>query len=628
MTEKLNQARSIMNGNPKSNLEDSEQLVCEVPNEVFESLNQQAEKNGGEWQLSPEHEGCIGWTMFDMPSSNDGTIIVLLPQEKIEASPRQSLVRVKSLGDQRSYLGAVVEGPFAEPDGLRADAPIIVNTTVKGGLFMPKFHGRIHVQIMGEELPDGGTIPPRHRPLPNSPVFILSDEETAEVLKLGGLIRLGLADGHETLEVRIPVDKSVLPRHIGILGTTGGGKSTTVSGQVAQFQKAGIATIILDTEGEYTSIDQPAENLKMLKALERRGLEPEGVKGTYIYHLVGKDTANEKHPRKMPFTLEFSELSPHTIKEILGFTEAQERRFFQAYDVCKLILRDFNIYPTKGNQQEQQAALELDELDTGYPKLTLSYLIDIAGVFLHVALKTEGEPNIFNQAFKGSSKLARIIERVKAANSDNEISWRALLGKLWQLHRLKIFDNPKARSINYEDMLQSGRVSIIDLSDLESAVERNLVIAQLLKSIQRQQDENYQAAILQSKVPTPTMVLIEEAHEFLSAQRINQMPVLFQQVAKIAKRGRKRWLGLVFITQLPQHLPDEVLGLINNWILHKISDSTVISRLRRSISGLDNSMWDQMPALAPGQAIVSFTSMTRPLQVAIDPTPCRLLMVD
>src|SRR5205807_8376944 len=57
-----------------------------------------------------------------------------------------------------------------------------------------------------------------------------------------------------------------------------------------------------------------------------------------------------------------------------------------------------------------------------------------------------------------------------------------------------------------------------------------------------------------------TMVIIEEAHEFLSDTRIKQMPILFQQVARIARRGRKRWLGLTFVTQLPQHLPDEVLG--------------------------------------------------------------------
>ena len=34
-------------------------------------------------------------------------------------------------------------------------------------------------------------------------------------------------------------------------------------------------------------------------------------------------------------------------------------------------------------------------------------------------------------------------------------------------------------------------------------------------------------------------------------ERIDKMPVLFQQVARIAKRGRKRWLGLCFVTQLP-----------------------------------------------------------------------------
>ena len=76
----------------------------------------------------------------------------------------------------------------------------------------------------------------------------------------------------------------------------------------------------------------------------------------------------------------------------------------------------------------------------------------------------------------------------------------------------------------------------------------------------------------------------------MSSSRRNassQMPVLFQQVARIAKRGRKRWLGLVFVTQLPQHLPDEVLGLINNFILHKIADGTVVDRLRKSISGID-----------------------------------------
>lgn len=130
-------------------------------------------------------------------------------------------------------------------------------------------------------------------------------------------------------------------------------------------------------------------------------------------------------------------------------------------------------------------------------------------------------------------------------------------------------------------------------------------------------------------VVTPVDVpVIEEAHEFLSEQRIRQMEVLFQHVAKIAKRGRKRWLGLVFVTQFPQHLPNEVLGLINNHIVHQIKDSGVIDRLKKSISGIDKAQWNMVSGLAPGQALVSLTSMTRPLLVSIDPTPCRLQLVE
>jgi hypothetical protein len=106
------------------------------------------------------------------------------------------------------------------------------------------------------------------------------------------------------------------------------------------------------------------------------------------------------------------------------------------------------------------------------------------------------------------------------------------------------------------------------------------------------------------------------------------MQTLFSQVARIAKRGRKRWLGLVFVTQLPQHLPDEVIGLVNNWIIHKIADANVIDRLRKSIAGLDRGQWTAVPALAAGQAVVSLTTGARPVLTAIDPTPCRLRMAE
>ena len=123
-------------------------------------------------------------------------------------------------------------------------------------------------------------------------------------------------------------------------------------------------------------------------------------------------------------------------------------------------------------------------------------------------------------------------------------------------------------------------------------------------------------------------MIVEEAHEFISAARIRQMPVLFGQLTRIARRGRKRWLGLCFVTQTPQHLPGEILGLLNNVILHRLSDDGVIGELRRALGNVDEGLWRRLSGLAPGQAIVALTSLTRPLLVAIDPTPCKLRLVE
>lgn len=603
----------------------SEDGVRATPSEAFVAIDQDSEEAGGVYSPPPEFEGSVGRTMFDMPSSKDGTVTVLLPDENIDELPSQSLVRINSL-DDRIYLGAVAEGPFAEPDGLPADSTPMVVSTVQGVMLMPKYHGRVQIEVIGEQL-RSGVVPPRRRPKPNSPVFTLDTEETADVLSIHGNLRLGLADGFDDLLVSVPADsKSVLPRHLGVLGTTGGGKSTTVSGLVAKARKRNLAVILIDTEGEYCAINEPTQDPKMIEVLKQRGLPPKGLEKTHIHHLVGKETSNPAHPRVAPFSLCFSELSPYAVQEILDLNEAQSERFFKAYDVTKLALEKMGVWPT--NEKERQELIELDEMETGYPKMTLAHLYDVVREIAALIDKDAASPHLETDLFR-LEKNRRILQGVIGSDYPKHVSsWRALMGKLGKIKRLNIFDSKEADPLNYEDMLQPGRISILDLSDTDSPQINNLVIAELLRGVQQQQEANYKAAVAGRGPLTPTLIFIEEAHEFLSAQRIAKMQVLFQQVARIARRGRKRWLGLVFITQLPQHLPDEVLGLINNWILHKVSDATVVNRLKRSIGSINESLWRYLPSLAPGQAIASFTSFARPLLISVDPTPCRLLMVE
>jgi DNA helicase HerA-like ATPase len=162
---------------------------------------------------------------------------------------------------------------------------------------------------------------------------------------------------------------------------------------------------------------------------------------------------------------------------------------------------------------------------------------------------------------------------------------------------------------------------------------RNIVIAQVLRGVQVEQDAlytRYETALREGRQGsmTFTTVFVEEAHEFLSAARIAEMPNLFDQVARIARRGRKRYLGLVFSTQFPGHLPREVLSLVNNWILLKITDHQVITKLKEQVPMVDDVTWRSLKNFAPGQAVTKFEHMKRAVKTVIDPAPCKLRMDD
>lgn len=590
-----------------------------------------------------DEEGVIGWTMFDTPTARDGTVVALMPREQVGRVPNRALVRIESRRDGRTYLGIVQEGPFAEPDGLRGDAPLVVTVQARSGrLMLPQYHGRAHIELMGQKsVPVNAAasgvgqaiMPPRFRPMPSSPVFLLDAEETRELLHCGGDIALGLASGHDSLEVGIPSDrKSVLPRHTGVLGTTGAGKSTTVSRLVQQAQATGMAVVLLDVEGEYTEVHRPADNPDMLALLAERGIEPKGVPGGSLYHLVGTETTNYRHPDRREFSPPFSRLSPYTVCEILDLSDAQQTRYWQAYDTCKQLLYDLGIFPQQfmGNvdQEDQRRLNDLDDFSEGYPNMTLQALLDVVNAFLYVADKRTDPPRLHYRPFRDNAD--RVKSRVNQTDADFPTSWRALYARLLRLTRLNVFDSRKrgVRAIDYTRLTGPGTVSIIDLSDMESPDLRNLVIADVVRGVEEAQESAFNEAARSGGQLPRTLIVIEEAHEFLSAERIRRMPNLFHTVSHIAKRGRKRWLGLLFVTQHPQHLPDELIGLLNNYIIHRMNDSNTISRLRRSIGGIDAGLWERVTSLAPGQAVVSFTHLSRAMLVTVDPTQCRLRMAE
>lgn len=602
-----------------------------VFDEIADEIARDAAHKGGAFALTDEQSEkakiTAGYTMFDTPASDDALTWVLVPRDRIERLPSQASVRIESR-DGRVYLGTVVRGPFTIPDGLKADSVPVVATTLRGGLngvFLPEHHGLVAIEVAGEEK-NGAIHPHRFRPLPNSAVIPLNTQEIGRFWRTGGNIRLGLAFGHENLPVSFDLSrKEVLPRHLAILGTTGGGKSTTVARIISELGRGGAAVILLDTEGEYTTINEPTKHDSMVAALQSLDMLPQGIPDTHILHLVGRETTALMHPDVRAFSPQFSRISPYAAMEIFDFNDAQQERYQAAIMTTVRLLEELKIW---SDSDITAAKTTVDEFDEGYPKMRLSHVYDVARCIADLIQHKSIDSKALRSADFQSKRADFDRELVAAAkNESNWSSWRKVQGRIGRIERLDFFDHVRAEPLNAKAMLDPGRITVIDLSDSDSPLVNNLVISELLREVQREQDVRYQEAVDLGNEPTPVVVMIEEAHEFLSAERLAKMPILHQQVARIAKRGRKRWLGLCFITQLPQHLPDAILGLVNNYILHKIADQSVVVRLKRTVGGIDDGMWSRLSRLALGQAIVSLASLSRPVLTAIDPAPCQLRMV-
>jgi hypothetical protein len=581
-----------------------------------------------------ESDNSDGRTLFDTTGSEDYSVVVVFGQDRFEKWRSQALARIESREDGRVYLGQVVKGPYAAPNGLPAMSPMLVATQVERSVFTPPYHGWVGLNLLGE-MRGEEVIAALYRPRPNSHVFLLTAEETQLALNCDGDLRLGRAVGYPEITIGLrSAEKHHIPRHSLVVGTTGSGKSTAIAGLIEKLASAGFCVLVIDVEGEYTTINQPAESNKIVPALQAMGRAPAGVDKTYLLVPTDAATANPDHPYIRRFCLDFAAISPHIAVEILHGTEAQTDRFLAAYDSAGELVTELGLAQDK--ECHRQALASWDDQESGYPDLKLAHVLDMAEA---VAAAVAGESAIddhylHDDGFRRHAKALIGKAAPIKKRFGNTASWRKTVGLLAALYRTGLFDRVGRKgpddkpitSLNYREMLAPGRVLIFDMQGLESPQHRNLAISDLLRGVTEAQEQLYAQAGPSNK--PKTAIIIEEAHEFVSDERIKQMPTLFNQIQRIARRGRKRWLGLVFATQFPQHLPGELFTLCNNRILLRLGDEPTISRLKHSVGGVADSLWTRLKSLPTGQAIVAAHGIEPAMLVALEPGRCKLQMVD
>jgi hypothetical protein len=512
----------------------------------------------------------IGYVHFDPPFGAQNSLVeTLVHRDDLDRVHRGLYVSIAS-SDGRLYVGRIVEGPYYDPDALSRDSTptrfIVLNQGQGTGegrtLALPEYHARAHVEILGEQL-NGELQGANRRPRPASPVHPFDAGQMADILHLRGNIRLGLLDGYGDVYVQIDAnDKGVVPRNWLTVGTIGSGKSNTCQVFVEETLAAGYAQVVLDPEGEYVFMDQPSRGRGIAEALAPYGRVPAGVPSITVYR---PPLATSLRPSAIPFSVPFDSLPADLVSELIEMTPAQETRFTFLYDQAVRLLRKEG--EMAGERVESVLTRNGDlDLSRGYPGITLDLLLSMLDQELdYYAWKVENKPNGKAGASSSRKKPIAASENSGGEAAETEVgpeptriychhlalpplvadqydvaSYGALRKKLRELRLYGIFDRGDAPPLDMEALTKPGHLSVLDMSDAPGQQVVNIIIADLLSRMYHYKLSLTEAQNARHKV----VITIEEAHGFVSRERQDRMAQTLDQLRRIARRGRKRWLAL------------------------------------------------------------------------------------
>lgn len=538
----------------------------------------------------------IGYVNFDPNTNNSGELEIRIPAEYLSNVRRGQYIRIESElnGNKVNFFSRISSGPFFTPDAVSKDSAFARASILHAGeiKFRPDFHGVCFAEIVGQldlsEMRVYGTF---IRPSPQSAVFPMLGKEIESLLGLSGDMYLGVLNGYPDVRVRIPSNKNAaLPRNIGIFGTVGSGKTNTSQVLIEEAASHNWAVVVLDIEGEYVNMNNPSTQKSLKGAFEQFHITPSGIENVEVYHPIGTEPVRDN---SIPFGIRFEHIEPEVLIEILGLSQPQAERFLEIW----------HYLAAKSTSSRRNTRTT-------------------AGFVKSMMQSFEGGPPLGVKLSEFMDHLDAILEDTQKTKGANRASYYVLRRRIRRLERYGIFDT-KTDLGDYSRLVSANQVSVIDMSGSSNVEVNNLIIFDLLRSV-----FNLKLQDKKNELP-PTMIVIEEAHTFVSKENVSRMEETLNVLREISRRGRKRWMSLCFISQQPSHLPPEIYELCNTKFAHQTTGGKNLDAIKSSTGGVDPNVWNDVPRLGQGTCLfVSSYFKNRPMFVNVRPCKSERRMVE
>ena len=527
-------------------------------------------------------EKPIGYINFDGTVGENNEIEIRVPYDKLSLIRRGQYIKLES--DNGNYISRIIKGPFFQPDAVSKDSAFARASILHAEQvnFRPDFHGVCIAEVLGELLDeeDFNLVSANNRPFPQTAVIPVRNDEIEKILKLEGDVYLGFLYGYPGVRVHFKHnEKKVLPRNIGIFGTIGSGKTNTSQVLIEELSNTGWSVIVLDIEGEYIEMDEKSKEAQkgyMKQLMKEFNIEPKGIEHLKVYHPLGME---ENRDDSKEIGIKFANVDPYMFVEILELNEAQSERFMGVYAEVSA--------ERQTKKSSSSLASSTTKSNDGISEITLDRIIE------------------------------KVRSRLKSpAHSGDRASYSVVKRKLEKLNRLKIFHDKKHLG-DFSCLLEPSLVSIFDLSNSPNLWVNNIFISTLLKKVF---EFKINATEKNTKINQPVMIIIEEAHSFVSREKAKVMSETLDILREISRRGRKRWIGICFVTQQPAHLPPEIYELCNTKFVHQTTGEKNLNAIKSSAGSVNKALWNDIPILSQGRCLLISPKFKHPIMVRIRPS--------
>lgn len=499
----------------------------------------------------------------------------------------------------------------------------------------PKTEGDLHpwgnqwlkVQLVGERGRAGkferGV---SQHPTINDAVHIVTEDDLREIYGPGDpvdFVTVGHLASAESIPALVNINK-LITRHSAVVGTTGAGKSTTVAGlltalsEPSRYPSARI--VVLDIHGEYA------------KALVDR---------SSVFR-VSTDVNAEKgeRPLQIPFwALSFEEL----VK--LSFGDLSDEAMAAVADAIVALKRE-----SLGNQPREGITPARLTVDSPVPFCIHKLWFDLhQREHRTIIPKPGGAPDEVESAYvpdaagkpvqlgDAMSVTPPLYRTVKTTGPANErVNWGrdpinvrqqlAVLASKLRDPQFAFLFNPgdwrpdidgivtKDLDALLKDWLGSpAPISILDLSGIPPAVLSNLIGA-LLRIL-------YDALFWGRNLPEggrlrPLLLVLEEAHAYLAKEHVGTAS---SAVRRIAKEGRKYGVGVMIVSQRPSEIDPTILSQCGTIFAMRLANDIDRGQVTSAASDNLKGLFDMLPILRTGEAIIVGEAVSLPMRTLIDP---------